>query len=133
MATKRRKVSKRKNQNAAGSNSTSKSSVGNTSATGGSATGGSVSGIAVGGDKSEQNIATGGSTINKGNKSGGNNRGRGRGRGRTTPPSFLDRIKKKGNQFLDFIGFEDGGMSAFSNPMDEHGHGVQRGGKKRKR
>jgi hypothetical protein len=125
--TSKRKVSKRKYQNAAGSTST-----GGT-ATGGSATGGSVSGIAVGGDKSEQNIATGGSTIKKGNKKSSRGGGSSRGRGSSSSPSLMDRIKKKGNEFLDFIGFEDGGTSAFSNPMDQHGHGVQRGGKKSKR
>jgi len=132
MATRKRKVSKRKYQNAAGA--AGGSGTGG-KAKGGSATGGSVSGIAVGGDKSEQNIATGGSTIKKGNKKSSTGRGSSssRGRGSSSSPSLIDRIKKKGNEFLDFIGFEDGGTSSFSNPMDQHGHGVQRSGRKRKR
>ena len=126
----KRKVSKRKYQNAG---SGSNAQGGNANAQGGNASSNNnMSGIVVG-DDNEQNNASEGSTINKGNRSSGNNRGRGRGRGRTNPPSLIDRIKKKGNEFLDFIGFEDGGTSPFANPMDQHGHGVQRSRKKRKK
>ena len=132
----KRKVSKRKYQNAnAGSNSQ-----------GGNAQGGSsnISGVIVGGSNIEQNNPSQGSTVKKSGGSGGSggtrgsgdtrgSRGVGSGVRNVNPPSFIDRLKNKGNQFLDFIGFEDGGTSAFSKPMDEYGHGVQRGGKKSKR